>query len=159
MNTRQSRTLIGFILVLLYAAPVSLVQAQNFGNLVSRKKLVLVRKLPPTGHIEGTTVKVVATSSKTIQQDVAPDLATTLEAMLIRYDSRLRSEDTHPETLITCSITRARASVDRSALVCAVATVRAYRPGPTVRVRRSGPHAERLTVGCQGEAGSGSTRR
>ena len=36
---------------------------QNFGSPLSltRKKIVLERKLPPTGHIEGTGIKVVVT--------------------------------------------------------------------------------------------------
>jgi hypothetical protein len=72
--------------------------------IVNRKKIVLQRKLPPTGHIEGTTfdVKVEATG---LQPDLATDLTSTLESMLIRNDSRLRSEDVHPDTVIHCRIT------------------------------------------------------
>jgi len=79
--------------------------AQNFGSLiVNRKKISLQRKLPPTGHVEGTTfqVKVEGTG---FQADLATDLSSTVESLLIRDDSRLRSEDVHPETTIHCRIT------------------------------------------------------
>jgi hypothetical protein len=80
--------------------------AQNFGNLiVNRKKIVLVRKLPPTGHIEGTTFNVVMALPTGMQADVGTDLKSTLESLLIRSDSRLRSEDVHPETIISCHVT------------------------------------------------------
>jgi hypothetical protein len=79
--------------------------AQNFGSLViNRKKIVLQRKLPPTGHIEGTTFNVVV-EAKGMEADLATDLKSTLESLLIRDDSRLRNEDTHPEMVITCRIT------------------------------------------------------
>jgi hypothetical protein len=79
--------------------------AQNFGSLiVNRKKIVLQRKLPPTGHIEGTTFNVVVTASG-LQQDLPTDLKSTLESLLIRDDARLRSDDTHPDTIISCRIT------------------------------------------------------
>jgi len=79
--------------------------AQNFGSLiVNRKKIVLQRKLPPTGHVEGTTFKVVV-DAKGMQQDLATDLKSTLESMLIRNDSRLRSEDGAADTVISCRIT------------------------------------------------------
>jgi hypothetical protein len=79
--------------------------AQNFGSLViNRKKIVLQRKLPPTGHIEGTTFNVVV-EEKGMEADLATDLKSTLESLLIRDDSRLRNEDAHPETVITCRIT------------------------------------------------------
>jgi len=79
--------------------------AQNFGSLiVNRKKIVLQRKLPPTGRVEGTTFKVVV-DAKGMQQDLATDLKSTLESMLIRNDSRLRSEDGAADTVINCRIT------------------------------------------------------
>jgi hypothetical protein len=49
-------------------------------------------------------VNVVA-NAKGFQADIGPDLASTLETLLIRNDSRLRSEDAHPDTLITCQVT------------------------------------------------------
>jgi hypothetical protein len=104
MYNLKLKILLGSSLGLLIVAPASSARAQNFGNAMSRKKVVLLRKLPPTGHIDGTTVKVVATA-KGFQADIGPDLASTLETLLIRNDSRLRSEDTHPDTLINCQVT------------------------------------------------------
>jgi hypothetical protein len=104
MYKLQSKILMGSLLCLLAWSPALPARAQNFGSSVARKKLVLQRKLPPTGHIDGTTIKVVATA-KGFQADIAPDLASTLEALLIRNDSRLRSEEEHPDTLINCTVT------------------------------------------------------
>ena len=104
MYNLQSKILMGSLLCLLAWSPALPARAQNFGSSVARKKLVLQRKLPPTGHIDGTTIKVVATA-KGFQADIAPDLASTLEALLIRNDSRLRSEEEHPDTLINCTVT------------------------------------------------------
>jgi hypothetical protein len=104
MYNLTSKFLLGSLLCLLVSFPATPARAQNFGSSMARKKLVLQRKLPPTGHIDGTTIKVVATA-KGFQADIAPDLASTLEALLIRNDSRLRSEDAHPDTLITCTVT------------------------------------------------------
>src|SRR5271170_573531 len=104
MCSQQLKILLGSLLCLLVSIPASPARAQNFGSSMSRKKIVLQRKLPPTGHIEGTTINVVATA-KGFQADIGPDLASTLEALLIRNDSRLRSDDAHPDTLINCQVT------------------------------------------------------
>lgn len=79
---------------------------QNFGSSLSltRKKIVLERKLPPTGHIEGTGIKVVV-NGVGVAADVTATLKSTLEDILLRNDPRLRSEDVHPDTIITCTIT------------------------------------------------------
>jgi hypothetical protein len=100
-RTMSRHTLVWFSLLALGVPCLG----QNFGSLiVNRKKIVLERKLPPTGHIEGTTFNVVVTASG-MQPDLATDLKSTLESLLIRDDSRLRSEDGHPETVITCRVT------------------------------------------------------
>ena len=104
MRNLQSKFLLSSFLCLLISSPALPARAQSFGGSMGRKKLTLQRKLPPTGHIDGTTVKVEATA-KGFQADIGPDLASTLEAILLRNDSRLRSEDTHPDTLITCQVT------------------------------------------------------
>src|SRR5450755_3724777 len=79
--------------------------AQSFGSLiVNRKKIVLQRKLPPTVHIEGASFNVVVTATG-FQPDLPTDVKSTLESLLIRDDSRLRSEEGHPDTVITCRIT------------------------------------------------------
>jgi hypothetical protein len=104
MGNLQPKILLGSFLCLLISTPAPAAYAQNFGGSLGRKKLTLQRKLPPTGHIDGTTIKVEATA-KGFQADIGPDLASTLEAILLRNDSRLRSEDTHPDTLVTCQVT------------------------------------------------------
>ena len=104
MYNLPSKFLLVSLLCLLISSPATPARAQSFGSSMARKKLVLQRKLPPTGHVDGTTIKVVAVA-KGFQADIAPDLASTLETLLIRNDSRLRSEDTHPDTLITCTVT------------------------------------------------------
>jgi hypothetical protein len=104
MYNLTSKFLLGSLLCLLVSFPATPARAQSFGSSMARKKLILQRKLPPTGHVDGTTIKVIATA-KGFQADIAPDLASTLEALLIRNDSRLRSEDTHPDTLINCQVT------------------------------------------------------
>lgn len=80
--------------------------AQNFGSAISltRKRIVLERKLPPTGHIDGTGIKVVV-NGPGIPGDIASSLKSSLEDILLRNDPRLRSEDVHPDTVITCTIT------------------------------------------------------
>jgi hypothetical protein len=104
MCNLQSKILMASLLYLFVSPPVLPAHAQNFGNAMTRKKIVLQRKLPPTGRIDGTTINVVATANG-FHADIGPDLASTLEALLIRNDSRLRSEETHPDTLITCRVT------------------------------------------------------
>lgn len=77
---------------------------QNFGSALTHKKIVLERKLPPTGHIDGTGIKVVV-NGVGIQGDLATTLNSTLENMLLKNDPRLRTEDVHPDTTVTCTIT------------------------------------------------------
>jgi len=97
--------LLGFVVGLAVMGVSGTIHAQNFGSLfVNRKKIVLQRKLPPTGHVEGTTFNVVVTAAG-FQQDLPADLKSTLESLLIHDDPRLRSEDVHPETVIACRIT------------------------------------------------------
>jgi hypothetical protein len=96
------------ILVVLFvglAATLGLtVQAQNFGGAFQRKKVVLVRKLPPTGHIDGTSIKVTVTGAG---QDVTSNLQTAIENLLINNDSRLHTvmDKENPDAVITCRIT------------------------------------------------------
>ena len=81
-----------------------LLWSQNFGSAFTKKKIVLERKLPPTGQIDGTGVKVVV-NAVGVQGDVAATLKSDLENVLLRNDPRLRSEDVHPDTTITCTVT------------------------------------------------------
>jgi hypothetical protein len=77
---------------------------QNFGSAFTKKKIVLERKLPPTGRIDGTGIKVVV-NAVGVQGDIAATLKSDLENILLKNDPRLRSEDVHPDTIITCTIT------------------------------------------------------
>jgi hypothetical protein len=104
-NRMGQKLLLNSAVGLLFLSATPALHSQNFGNLiVNRKKIVLQRKLPPTGHIEGTTFNVVVTASG-LQQDLPADLKSTLESLLIRDDARLRNDDTHPDTVISCRIT------------------------------------------------------
>jgi hypothetical protein len=80
------------------------VHAQNFGGAFQRKKVVLVRKLPPTGHIDGSSISVNVTGAG---PDVTTNLKTAIENLLISNDSRLRTvmDKETPDALITCRIT------------------------------------------------------
>ena len=91
--------------VALLLLPV-MISGQNFGSAISltRKKIVLERKLPPTGHIDGTGIKVVV-NGVGVQGDVTATLKSAVEDILLKNDPRLRSEDVHPDTIITCTIT------------------------------------------------------
>lgn len=96
-----------FLLVLLLslaALPSTLANAQNFGGAFGRKKIVLVRKLPPTGHIDGSTF-MVKVSGPGVQGDVPVALQSTIESLIISNDSRLRSVTDHPDAMITCQVT------------------------------------------------------
>ena len=105
MRRMGQRCLWGLVAGVLVAGVAGTMHAQNFGSLiVNRKKVVLQRKLPPTGQIEGTSFNVVVTAAG-LQQDLQTDLKSTLESLLIRDDSRLRSEEAHPETVIDCRVT------------------------------------------------------
>ena len=101
------KTRLGILLALLLGmvdAPSVNVQAQNFGGAFQRKRIVLVRKLPPTGHIDGTSIRVVVTGAGA---DVISNLQATIESLLVSNDSRLRttSDKETPDALITCRVT------------------------------------------------------
>jgi hypothetical protein len=86
----------------LFLAPA--MWGQNFGSAFTKKKIVLERKLPPTGHIDGTGIKVVV-NAVGVQGDIAATLKSNLEDILLRNDTRLRAEEVHPDTIITCTVT------------------------------------------------------
>lgn len=100
MSISRSRLLL-FVAI---AAPIlaQAAPAQNFGNAFQRKKVALVRKLPPTGHIEGNSIRVDVTGAA---PDVTNAFQSTLESLLISNDARLRTEKDHPEAVISCRIT------------------------------------------------------
>ncbi len=79
-------------------------RAQNFGGF-QRKQIVLVRKLPPTGHIDGSTFAVNVAGG--VGGDVLVDLKTTLESLIVSNDTRLRSVTPaeHPDAVINVQVT------------------------------------------------------
>jgi hypothetical protein len=103
---RKSR--LGILLILLLVACAVCVQAvaQSFGGAFQRKKIVLVRKLPPTGHIDGSTFAVNVTGSG-IPPDVLANLKSTVESLIVSNDSGLRTvgANEHPDAVINCQVT------------------------------------------------------
>jgi hypothetical protein len=89
MDNARLRPLLVFLLGIALM-PRASAPAQNFGGAFQHKKIVLVRKLPPTGHIDGSTftVKVVGAS---IPPDVTMNLQSTIESVIVANDPRLRS--------------------------------------------------------------------
>jgi hypothetical protein len=100
-NPTQRVALVAGVAALLLAP---MIRGQNFGSAFTKKKIVLERKLPPTGHIDGIGIKVVV-NAVGVQGDVAATLKSNLENILLRNDPRLRTEDVHPDTIITCTVT------------------------------------------------------
>ena len=79
--------------------------AQNFGSAFGRKRITLVRKLPPTGHIDGNSFAVNVTGAGS---DVTSDLESTITSMLVSNDGRLRSIDDpkeRPDAVIKVRVT------------------------------------------------------
>jgi hypothetical protein len=79
--------------------------AQNFGGAFQRKRITLVRKLPPTGHIAGNSFAVSVTGAGS---DVTSDLESTITSMLVSNDGRLRSIDDpkeRPDAVIKVRVT------------------------------------------------------
>ncbi|MGA1982553.1 MAG: hypothetical protein ABSG84_08765 [Acidobacteriaceae bacterium] len=99
---------LGIVLAVLLgvvATPGTTVRAQSFGGAFQRKKIVLVRKLPPTGHIDGSSFKVQVTGGP---GDVNDALRSTIESLIISNDPRLHtvmSPTDKPDALITCQVT------------------------------------------------------
>ena len=78
------------ILLLAVAIPGATVRAQSFGGAFQRKKIVLVRKLPPAGHIDGSSFTVNVTGVNA-PGDVTAVLKSTIESIIVANDPRLRS--------------------------------------------------------------------
>src|ERR1017187_7580908 len=87
------------------AVPGVTVRAQNFGSAFHHKKIMLVRKLPPTGHIDGSSFKVQVSGGP---GDVDQALQSTIESLIISNDPRLHtvmSPTDKPDAMITCQVT------------------------------------------------------
>jgi hypothetical protein len=103
MDNARLRPLLVF---LLGTALMPCAIAQNFGGAFQHKKIVLVRKLPPTGHIDGSSfaVKVIGVG---IPPDVTTNLQSTIESVMVANDPRLRSVTgtERPDAVINVQIT------------------------------------------------------
>jgi hypothetical protein len=103
----MSKARFGILLVLLLKVAAFqgvTAHAQSFGSAFQRKKIVLVRKLPPTGHIDGSSF-MVKVAGVGIPGDVVQALQATIESLIINNDPRLHSVTDHPDAVITCQIT------------------------------------------------------
>ena len=103
------KTRSGILLVLLLGMTVThgvTMHAQGFGGAFQSKKIVLVRKLPPTGHIDGLSITVNVTGPG-IPGEVSAVLKSTIESLLVANDPRLRtvSPPERPDAVINCQIT------------------------------------------------------
>jgi hypothetical protein len=90
---------LGFCLLL---APSAL--PQGFGN-VSKKKIVLKRKLPPVIQFAGTTFSVKVTARDARWADLAGKMKDLLDTELLKNNDKLRSESNSQELVINCVIT------------------------------------------------------
>ena len=84
-------------------------RAQGFGGAFQRKQIVLVRKLPPTGHIDGSSFAVKVNGAG-IPGEVLAALQSTVESDLVANDPRLRSVPAndpkeHPDAVINIQVT------------------------------------------------------
>src|SRR5882757_4402893 len=80
-------------------------QAQNFGGPFQHKRITLVRKLPPTGHIDGNSFSVNVTGAGS---DVTSDLEAQITSLLVSNDGRLRSisdPKERPDAVIKARVT------------------------------------------------------
>jgi hypothetical protein len=87
------------------AVGISPLHAQNFGWGFQRKHISLVRKLPPTGHIDGNSFSVNVTGAGS---DVTSDLEAQITSLLVKNDGRLRSisdPKEHPDAVIKARVT------------------------------------------------------
>jgi len=104
----MSKAMVKILLLVLLVGTASVqgkpANAQNFGGF-QRKQILLVRKLPPTGHIDGSSFAVKVTGAVT--PDVTMGLQSMIESLLISNDSRLRSapESEHPDAIINVQVT------------------------------------------------------
>jgi hypothetical protein len=119
--------------------------AQGFGLPGLHKKVVLDRKLPSIGHMEGKRFKVVVTGTGAGEK-VAPDLKSTIEILLVHNDPQLQLDDARPDTIIVCRII----SFDEQVPKAAPAVAKKGELMPTVRA--SGV----LTVNFQAKAARSS---
>ena len=77
---------------------------QGFGNL-SKKKIVLHRKLPPVIQFTGTTFTVKVTARDPKDGDLAGKMKDLLETELLKNDNKLHAGPSSQELQINCTVT------------------------------------------------------
>ena len=94
------------LLVFLFGFATIPAPAQSFGGAFHARKIVLTRKLPPVGHIQGSTFAVNVTAPG-IPGDVAMNLKSSIESIIVSNDTSLRTvgPNEHPDAVINCQIT------------------------------------------------------
>ncbi|HWB31791.1 MAG TPA: hypothetical protein VG714_01330 [Acidobacteriaceae bacterium] len=102
---RNRNAIVLTALTVMVGAVSSTLQAQNFGEFFQRKHITLVRKLPPTGRIDGTTFSVNVTGAGS---DVTSDIEAQITSLLVANDGRLQSvtdPKERPDALIKARVT------------------------------------------------------
>ncbi len=102
MNRTKTWEIFAFVIIGLFAAAGT--DAQSFGALSFKDKVVLVRKLPAAVHLTGATIKVKVTGHDD-QSDLVHDLQALLETELLKDDPQLRADETGAATIVSCQIT------------------------------------------------------
>jgi hypothetical protein len=78
--------------------------AQGFGK--SKKKVTLVRKLPPIVALPAGTLNVKVTATNALYKDLAAPLGATIETALLAGDTaHLSIDKDHPSAIVACNIT------------------------------------------------------
>src|SRR5512145_1742562 len=90
--------------VCLTCAPIILAQFSNWSG--QKIETTLKRKRPPEYFVIGTGVRLQVESQIPGGREFIGLLKARLESGLFAQDSRLRSEESAPETVIVCNITR-----------------------------------------------------
>src|SRR5262245_27795997 len=69
-------------------------------------QVVLNRRQPPKVLIVGTNIKVEVVSQATNRGNIADRFKTALETQLLANDTRLKTGEPQPDTIIACTISR-----------------------------------------------------
>jgi hypothetical protein len=100
----KPQALIFCIVVFINYAPITLAQFSNWSG--QKIEATLKRKRPPEYFVIGAGVKLQIESQIPGGREFIGLLKARLESGLFAQDSRLRSEESAPETVIVCNITR-----------------------------------------------------
>jgi hypothetical protein len=106
MGRKKSIGLVTFVAMAgILSMDSATLHAQNFGWGFQRKHISLVRKLPPTGRIDGNSFSVNVAGAGS---DVTSDLEAQITSLLVKNDGRLRSisdPKERPDAVIKARVT------------------------------------------------------